>query len=185
MLSSNGVEHNPLSATDGGHVGHSGRSGHTAPGREAWPRLPAVREDDRTGGGPDEGDPEGRLAPAPLRVAAGLVLVEGLLSVMFGIVEAVNVDADRVMLGATTALFFVLYGAALGWCAWGMTHGRTWSRSPVVLAQLILLGLAWNLRNGGTLAIGVGMALVAVTVLAGVLHPASVDALNREEHRRR
>jgi hypothetical protein len=121
--------------------------------------------------------------PSPLRAAAGLVLVEGLCTVLFGVAEAFNTDADRLSLGITAALFFVAYGVALGACAWGMHRLRPWSRSPTVLAQLIFLGLAWNLRDS-VVVVAIFAAVVAVLVLAGVLHPRSMDALNREEHRR-
>jgi len=102
---------------------------------------------------------------------------------MFGVVEAFNVHTERLMLGATTALFFVGYGAGLVGCAWAMTRLQPWSRSPVLLAQLIWLGLAWNLRSGATLPVAVALAISAAVVLAGVLHPGSIEALNREEHR--
>jgi hypothetical protein len=121
--------------------------------------------------------------PAPLKAAAGLVLVEGICAVLFGVVEAFSTDADRVALGVTSALFFVAYGGALGWCAWGLWRMRSWSRSPAVLAQLIFLGLAWNLRSGSAKPVAVFGAIVAVVVLAGVLHPRSIDALTHHDRR--
>jgi hypothetical protein len=118
----------------------------------------------------------------PLRAAAALVLVEGIFTLLFGVAEAFSSNADRLALGITTALFFIVYGVALGGCAWGMSRMRPWSRSPAVLAQLIFLGLAWNLRSSSAWPLAVFGAVVAVMVLAGVLHPQSIDALNREEH---
>jgi hypothetical protein len=47
----------------------------------------------------------------------------------------------------------------------------------VLLAQLIQLGTAWSFRGGDTTWIAVGLAVVALVVAAGVLHPASVEAL--------
>jgi peptidoglycan/LPS O-acetylase OafA/YrhL len=118
-------------------------------------------------------------APAPLVTAAGITLVEGLVTVMYGIGEAVHITSDRVVMGVTTAVFFVAYGAAMVICAWGLNRLRTWSRGPVLLAQLILLGLAWNFRDGDTLPIAIGMAVPAAIVLVGMLLPESVDALKR------
>jgi uncharacterized membrane protein (DUF2068 family) len=137
------------------------------------PEQPAV---------PPSGEAPGE-PPAPLKAAAGLVLVEGICAVLFGIAEAFSTDADRVALGVTTALFFVAYGVALGGCAWGLWRMRAWSRSPAVLAQLIFLGLAWNLRSGSALPVAIFGAIVAVLVLAGVLHPRSIDALTSGERR--
>lgn len=132
---------------------------------------------------PDERDPtRPDDVPTPLRAAAGLVLVEGLCTVMFGVVEGASTDSDRLALGLTSAVFFVAYGIALGGCAWGMWRLRPWSRSPAVLAQLIFLGLAWNVRSSAW-PLALLAAVVAAMVLAGVLHPRSMEALNREEHR--
>ena len=121
--------------------------------------------------------------PAPLAAAAGLVLVEGLGTFGLGIVEAVHTTSHRIVMGASTALFFLLYGAALMAFAWAMRTLRPWARGPVVLTQLILLGMAWSFRGHDTLVLSLTGFVLAVLVLAGILHPASVDALNREEHR--
>jgi len=116
-------------------------------------------------------------------VAASLVFLQGLFTMLVGVSEAVHVSSGRVVMGATTALFFVAYGVALGWCAWGMYSLRSWSRGPVLLAQLIWLGLAWNLRDSTVTGVAIAVAASAVLVLAGMLHPRSIQALNREEHR--
>lgn len=127
---------------------------------------------------PDAGSPYSRHgAPAPLVAAAGLVLVEGLLTVMYGVGEAVHITSERLVMGVTTSLFFVAYGAAMMLCAWGLNRLRTWARGPALLAQLIWLGLAWNFRKGDTLPLAIGLAVPAVLVLVGMLLPASVDAL--------
>jgi peptidoglycan/LPS O-acetylase OafA/YrhL len=118
--------------------------------------------------------------PAPLLVAASLVAVEGLLMVILALVELGNLSSDRVTMGIATTAFFVLYGAVLMLCAWSVTHHRAWARSPIVLTQLIMLGLAWNFRDGGTVSIAIALAVVAVVVVAGILHPASIAALDDE-----
>jgi hypothetical protein len=126
----------------------------------------------------DTGSPFSRHgAPPALVTAAGLVLVEGLLTVMYGLGEAVHLTSDRLVMGVTTAAFFVAYGAALVFCAWGLNRLRTWARGPALLAQLIWLGLAWNFRDGDTLPLAIGLAVPAVIVLVGMLLPGSVDAL--------
>ncbi|MGH3414287.1 MAG: hypothetical protein ACRDPH_14530 [Marmoricola sp.] len=131
---------------------------------------------------PDPSSPSPGGVPVPLIAAAGLTVVEGLLTIGFGISEAVSLSSHRLVMGLTTAVFFLLYGAGLLVCAWAMRNLRPWSRSPVLLAQLIFLGLAWNLRHGA-LPAAIAAAVLAVLVLAGVFHPRSLDALNREEHR--
>ena len=119
----------------------------------------------------------GPTAPAPLVVAAALVGVEGLLLVGYAVLEALAISTGRVTMGATTAVFFLAYGAGLLLCAWGLWRVRAWARGPVVLAQLIQLGVAWGFRGGQTTIVAVVLAVVALVVVAGVLHPASTRAL--------
>lgn len=121
-----------------------------------------------------------RNVPAPLVVAASLVAVEGLLLVLLAVLEAFALDSGRLAMGLTTAIFFAAYGAGLLWCARALHRRQSWARSPVVLAQLIQLGVAWSFAGGGTTMIAVGMAVVALLVLAGIFHPASLDALADE-----
>jgi len=133
-------------------------------------------------------DARGRTQPPPLVVAASLVAVQGFLLLAYGVLEAAHVHADRVAMGVTTALFFVVLGGVLMGCAWLVVRGRAWARSPIVVAQVMFLGLAWNFRGGSTTWVAVVLALVAAVVLVGLLHPASVDALTEtveghvEEH---
>ena len=45
----------------------------------------------------------------------------------------------------------------------------------------MLLGLAWDVRGGSSTWVAVGLALVAVVVLGGLLHPASIAAFNQRD----
>ncbi len=124
-------------------------------------------------------------APAPLVVAASLVAVEAMLLVIQGVAQIVSVSGDRAAMGVTTSVFFVLYGAGLAFCALMVTRLSSWARAPIVVSQLILLLLAWSFRGGDTTAVAITFALVAVLVLLGVFHPASLDALADEDSPRR
>lgn len=115
--------------------------------------------------------------PAPLAVAASLAVVEGLLLVLYGVAEIAAVEAVRAVMGVTTALFFLVYGAGLVFCAWRMVRGAAWARSPVVMAQLIQLGVAWSFRGGDSTLVALALGGVALVVLVGIFHPASLRAL--------
>ena len=117
---------------------------------------------------------------APLTVAASLVAVEGAVLVLLAVAELVSLSAVRLTMGLTTAMFFVVYGAGLLLCALMLHRRVSWARSPAVLAQLIQLGLAWSFRGEPTTLVAVGLAVVAVVVLAGIFHPASLEALSEE-----
>jgi len=84
-------------------------------------------------------------------------------------------------MGITTSLFFAVYGVGLGWCAWQLRRLEHWPRAPIVLAQLIQLGVAWSFRSGSTGAVSAGLTLLAVVVLAGIFHPASLRALAEQD----
>lgn len=115
--------------------------------------------------------------PPPLRVAAALAGIEALLLLGYGLTLLPAMDRDRVAMGATTVVFFLLYGAALAWSAWQLSRRQSWARSFVVFAQLIQLGVAWSFRGGDTTAVAVVMAVIAFVVIAGVFHPQSLQAL--------
>lgn len=128
-------------------------------------------------------DAHGSTPPTPLVVAATLAAVEGLLLVGYGVLEAAHVHADRAAMGITTSLFFAILGGALATCGWLVLHGRSWARSPIIVAQVMFLGLAYNFLGGSTTWVSIGLALVAVVVLLGLLHPASIDALTGDDER--
>lgn len=117
--------------------------------------------------------------PPPLTVAASLVAVQGMVLVALSALELTSISPERVSMGVSTAVFFLLYGIALLACAWGLTRRAAWSRGPVLITQLIQLGLAWNLRDVPLPA--VVLAVTAVVALAGMLHPTTVEVLNRAE----
>jgi uncharacterized membrane protein len=121
--------------------------------------------------------------PPPLVVAASLAAVQGGLLVLYGVLEIANLSLDRLSMGVTTAAFFLVAGAGLGICALYLQRRSSWARSPIVLAQLIQLGLAWNFRGMPTTWLAVVLAVCALIALAGIFHPASLEALegSREE----
>ncbi|MCW2833929.1 MAG: hypothetical protein JWN68_1882 [Nocardioides sp.] len=105
------------------------------------------------------------------------------MMVALALLELSSLSGSRVTMGLTTAVFFAVFGVLLIACAWLVTRGQTWARGPILMAQLIGLGLAWNLRGGQTTPVAIGLAVVAAIVIAGLLHPASVEALNPEGER--
>jgi hypothetical protein len=117
-------------------------------------------------------------APPPLVTAASVTAVEGVVLLALAALEMASLTGGRVTMGLTTAVFFAAFGVLLMACGWLITRGHTWARGPILLAQLIGLGLAWNLRGGETTLVSVAIAVVALIVIAGMLHPASIQAIN-------
>lgn len=124
---------------------------------------------------PTEPAPTAGARPAPLVVAASLAAVEGAALLLLAALEAASIESERLSLGLSTAVFFLLVGAAVLACAWGLFRMAAWSRGPLLLTQLIALGLAWNVQDLPLLA--VVLVLVALVALAGMLHPDTMRAL--------
>ncbi|MGH3353252.1 MAG: hypothetical protein ACRDPS_21500 [Nocardioides sp.] len=106
-------------------------------------------------------------------VAAGL---EATAMLVWSVLDFVRIPGAASLTTAIAGgIFFLLCGAGIGWCVYMLWRLESWSRAPLVLVQLIVLGLAWNLRDD--LALAGGLAAVAVVALAGIFAPPSIAAL--------
>lgn len=121
--------------------------------------------------------PRAGRAPVPLLVAVSLVGLEAVLLVVLGVLELTALSGARATMGVTTSVFFVVYAGGLAFCCRALLRRESWARAPVVLAQLIQLGVAWSFRGGDGTVAAVVLAVVAVLVVAGIFHPASLAAL--------
>jgi hypothetical protein len=123
-----------------------------------------------------------RPAPPPTLVgAAVLVGLEGLVFGVLAVLEVVALESGRFTLGITTALFFLILGGGLAFCAWGLFRVHSWARGPVVAVQLIGVLLSFSFWGGETTLVAVVILLVSLATLVGVLHPASTAALAAAE----
>ncbi len=120
-------------------------------------------------------------APGTLVGAAVLVGLEGLFLGVLAVLEVVALESGRLTLGITTALFFLILGAGLIFCAWGLFRVRSWARGPVVAVELIGILLSFSFWGGETTLVAVVIMLVSLVALIGVLHPASTAALADSE----
>ncbi len=79
-------------------------------------------------------------------------------------------------------MFFAVYGAGLGYCAYRLRKLESWPRAPIVLAQLIQLGRGLELpRRVHHVRRGRRWPRVALLTLVAVFHPASLRALEDED----
>ena len=113
--------------------------------------------------------------PGPLLLAAGLLAVEALAALVFGIVTVTQIEVSRAALGSGVAILVIGYGVLLLLVARGVLRGRRWSRAPAVATQLILLPVAYSFRGEPTTWVAGVTAVVAVGILVGVLHPRSTE----------
>ena len=89
-------------------------------------------------------------------------------------------SSDRIGMGVVVTLFLVAIAAGLLWAAWRLRQGEAWARSPLVFAQLIQLGLAWNFR-GDPAWLAPAIAVPAVVVIACLLSPPVTRALSDDQ----
>ncbi len=120
--------------------------------------------------------------PPPLTAAASLVAIQAVVLLILAVLETANLSDERRSLGLSTTVFFAAYGVVLLAAAWGLHRRASWSRGPVLITQLIMLGLAWNLREHVLVALA--LLVCALIVLAGMLHPDTIEALDRDPTRR-
>ncbi|HEY0240472.1 MAG TPA: hypothetical protein VGC37_17710, partial [Friedmanniella sp.] len=95
-------------------------------------------------------DPVLRSRPVQLTAAAVLAGLEGLVALVFGVAEILQVHLVRAVVGVGVAFFMVGFAVLLGAAARGLLRGRRWARAPVVVVQLILLPVGWSFRGGQT-----------------------------------
>lgn len=112
--------------------------------------------------------------PVPLLLAALVAATQGTVLIGYAVLEAFSVTGGRAAMGITTALFFAVAGAVLAVCGVAVLRRMSWGRSPLVLAQLIALGLAWSFRGGATTWVAVALGVAALVALVGLLHPRSI-----------
>jgi hypothetical protein len=112
-----------------------------------------------------------------LRFAALLCLLEALGVVVMAVVEIIAVDSSRLAVGLTTTVFFVVYAAGLAVAARALARIRSWARAPLLLAQLIQLGLAWSFSGSSTAWVTVLLAVPAVVVGVSLILPVTAEVL--------
>jgi hypothetical protein len=118
-----------------------------------------------------------QLPPRPIVVAAALVFGEAVVLAALSVVELIALDGGRLALGVTNAIFFLLYAAGLVFCARGLFRLSRWSRSPIVMSQLIQIGLAYSFYGNDTVWVAVILAVVAVAILAVLFAPSTTELL--------
>lgn len=109
-------------------------------------------------------------------------MVQGLATFVYGILELLALHAQRLAMGLTTGVFFLAYGAGLLLAGWGLAHHRSWARGPILFAQLVWLGLAWNFRNFESMLVPSLFGIPAAVVLVGMLTPAARHILIDDSH---
>lgn len=162
-MATNGPGHNPSTT--------SRIVGSVTAGQRRVPTLVAVTP------APTDGAPA--RPSGVVRGAAAVAALESGGFVALAVAELSVLVAERVSVAVTTTAFFGVCGVALGWCARGLHRLEPWARGPLVVAQLLLLAIAWTYSRPYAAA-AAAVAVLAVVGLVLLLHPATTHALSDE-----
>lgn len=112
--------------------------------------------------------------PGPVRLAGGLVCAQGALGLAFAVALVLRAagGAERVGDVLAEAGYFVVVAGAVVAVGIALLFGKRWARSPAIVAQLLLLGVAWYTTGpSGRPEIGLPVAAVCVLVLVLLFAP--------------
>ena len=117
------------------------------------------------------------LCPVQLRVAGAITALEGAIAVIFAVVLVIRAAAghhEAAISGYGTAAWFgIIFGGVLvGGIA--LMRGRRWGRAISLVAQILLLPVAYYLFTSHQVGFAIPLAIAAVVTLVLLFHPASV-----------
>jgi hypothetical protein len=123
-------------------------------------------------------------SPTPLRVAGGVVLLQGLGLVVAGVVVLIEALTGHPHDRGTAAFLgglVIFYGAVVLAVSRGLVRRRPWSATPSLMVEFFaVIVAAYNWHN--LLAVSIVLLASAVVAGWGLLHPRSRSLLLRERH---
>lgn len=127
-------------------------------------------------------------APAPMKAAAVMAVLEGIVAIGYGIylaVAQVTTGADEslvqsdtsafALVGVGTALFILFTFGPMAFGGINILRGNQWGRSIIVFMNVLLLGIAFYMFLGGATLLGTVTLLAAAITLVCALHPVSTE----------
>lgn len=119
------------------------------------------------------GDPRAAI-PSSVRLAGWIASFQGLLGVGVAVALVVRAAAGHreetvAISGYGTAIWFVILGGGLLAAGVGLLRGRRWGRGLVVIAELLLLFVAWYVGVGSHRYLaGIALAVVCAVALVSL-----------------
>lgn len=102
-------------------------------------------------------------APPQVRVAGGIVGLQGLVGLVFAVVIGVGAAQSQLGLQAVLAEtgYFAILGVALVAVGGGLVTSHRWARTPAIVMQLLLLPVVYSLIGPSQqLLLGIGCGIV-------------------------
>lgn len=121
------------------------------------------------------------FVPPGVRIAGGIATVQGLVLLGFAVYLVVHAllghrEETVQISGYGTAIWFVIMGGAVTAAAVGMLRNKRWGRGLIIIAQLVLLPVAYYLGVGSEQwAAGVIVGASAIVVLVCLFRRESLE----------
>lgn len=118
--------------------------------------------------------------PVPVRIAGWIAAAQGLVGVCAAVylfIRAVGGHHEETVQisGYGTAGWFAILGGGLLAAGVGLLIGKGWGRGVVVIAQLLLLFVAWNVVSSGLVLAGVVLGVVCAVALYSTFRREAVE----------
>ncbi|HEX6345501.1 hypothetical protein [Umezawaea sp.] len=107
--------------------------------------------------------------PAAVRVAGAMTALQGLAGIAFAVALVVRAFGGAESTGKVLgeAAYFTVLCAGVLAAGIGLVLGRRWGRTPSIVVQLLLLGVAWYAYGpSGQQLVGSLIGIYAVVVIA-------------------
>jgi peptidoglycan/LPS O-acetylase OafA/YrhL len=108
-------------------------------------------------------------APPTVRAAGVVVTLQGLAGLGFAVAVLIRAFGGGSTPGSNLygeAGYFAVLGVGVLACGLGLLLGKTWARTPSVVVEIILLGVAWYaIGPSGRPEFGLPVAALAVLVI--------------------
>ncbi|MBG6123172.1 hypothetical protein [Corynebacterium aquatimens] len=124
-------------------------------------------------------------APIAMKVAAVAAIIQSVAVIGYGVYSAVETargGGESSIESTTGAADFVGYGTAVFiiavfgfviYAAVNILRGRQWGRTLIIYINIILLGVAFFMFQGGAAQLGAVTVASVIVVLVAALHPKS------------
>ncbi|UGU31176.1 hypothetical protein LT350_32570 [Mycolicibacterium smegmatis] len=124
------------------------------------------------------------VQPPGVRYAGFLTAAEGVAALVVAVVllvRAIGGADQQIVNGWGTALWFILIGGGVLVGGWALITGRRWGRGIAVIANLLLLPVAWYVITSHHIVYGVLLGLLALGTLVLLFTPSTVEWLTHRD----
>ncbi len=122
-------------------------------------------------------DVDPSVTPTQIKVAGAVTTVEGLIGVVVAailVIRGLAGHEETAISGYGTAAWFAIIGGGVLAGGVALWTGRRWGRSIAMIAQILLLPVAYYLLTSGLAVFSVPLALAALGVLVMLFSPAAM-----------